>query len=118
MSAAHYAPESIICAMKYDYISCCVLAQVFISAAVSMPADVPSSPLQSVLAPGAGADSVPAAPPALTQGDADQDVQLRDVPALVLAALPSQAALSLSIEAALRKQEEHPAPRMFEVLDG
>lgn len=51
------------------------------------------------------------------KGSADQDVQLGDVPALVLGALPSPAASSLSIEAALCKQED-PAPRMFGVLDG
>ena len=61
MNAAHYAPEPIICAMKYNYVSCCVLVQVFITAAASAPTDVPSSPLQSVLALGAGAASVPAA---------------------------------------------------------
>lgn len=61
MNAAHYAPESIICAMEYNYASCCVLEQVFISAATSVPTDVSSSPLQSVLVPGAGAAAVPAA---------------------------------------------------------
>lgn len=77
MEAAHYAPESIICAVKYSHGSCCVLVQVFISAAVSAPADVPSSPLQSVLAPGAIAASVPAAVAVLSQRGEDQDVQLR-----------------------------------------
>lgn len=77
MEAAHYALESIICAMKYNHSSCCVLVQVFISAAVSAPADVPSSPLQSVLTPGARAASVPAAVAACSQRGEDQDVQLR-----------------------------------------
>jgi len=55
---------------------------------------------------------------ALSQrGGEDQDVQLRDVPAWVLAALQSQAASSLSIEAALHGQEG-PASRMRTTLDG
>lgn len=77
MEAAHYAPESIICAMKYNHSSCCVLVQVFISAAAGAPADVPSSPLQSVRTPGARAASVPAAVAACSQRGEDQDVQLR-----------------------------------------
>ena len=56
--------------------------------------------------------------PALSQrGREDQDVQLRDVPASVLAVLQSQAASSLSTEAALCGQEG-PAPRMCRTLDG
>lgn len=56
--------------------------------------------------------------PALSQsGGEDQHVQVRDVPASVLAVLQSQAASSLSIEAALGGQEG-PAPRMCRTLDG
>lgn len=73
MNTAHYAPESIICAMKYNYISCCVPVQVFIS--LSTLTDVPSSPLQPVLA------SVPAAVASPLPGDGeDQDVQLEICP--------------------------------------
>lgn len=56
--------------------------------------------------------------PALSQsGGEDQHVQVRDVPSSVLAVLQSQAASSLSIEAALGGQEG-PAPRMHRTLEG
>lgn len=115
MEAAHYAPESIICAVKYNHGSCCVLVQVFISVAVSVPADVPSSPLQSVLAPGAGAASVPAAVAVLSQRAEDQDVQLR-CPCFGAGCVTKPAALSPSTEAALSVQDSL-APKMCKILD-
>lgn len=51
------------------------------------------------------------------RGGEDRDVRPRDVPALVLGALQSQAAPSLSTEAALCGQEG-PAPGMCRTPDG